>query len=174
MPDETDKLQLSASALELLLDHFRIFSRFSGLIYMQMGPGQELEYDKQTRKLARVQYIYSAVIRSLGASANAKDPTKRVLDWRRLIVWTSRDILSGVTTMVVLRSPAANPGLFMKAMGDGAQGQRRLLRYPMAAHTFIAEDQLLRQNIFSWKFANPMYGLVSSCACCRPNSANVL
>lgn len=141
---------------------------------MQMAPGRELEYDKQTRKLARVQYLYSAVVRSLSAAANAKDPTKRVLDWRRFIVWTSRDMDTGVTTMVVLRAPADKQERFMSTMGDKADGQRRLLRYPMLAHTFIAEDQLLRHNIFSWKFANPLYGLVSSCACSLSSSADTL
>jgi hypothetical protein len=87
--DDTDKLQLTFSSFGLLADKFKISSRFAGLIHMQLQPSRHLEYDRQSRTLSRIQFIYSAVIRSLGAAENPKDPTKRLLNWQRLIACKS-------------------------------------------------------------------------------------
>lgn len=128
---------------------------------MQMQASRKLDYDSNTRKLKRVQYLYSAIRRSLSAAPNPKDPTKRLLDWRRLVVWTGREMQTGVTTMVILRCANDDQERFIGSFGDGAEGQRQLLRHPMLAHAFFAESLVVQCSYFSSDFANPMYGLVS-------------
>ena len=98
-------------------------------------------------------------MRSLGSAANPTDPTKRVLDWRRLCVWTRRDMRSGVTTMIILRCPAEPKEKIMSVLGDGGESQRELLRHPMLVHALLAEDLVLRSTDFSKDFAAPLYGL---------------
>lgn len=126
---------------------------------MQRQPCRRLEYDPQTRALARVQYVYSAILRSLGCAEAPKDPTKRLIDWRRLIVWTSRDMCTGQTTMVVLRCPNETQERLMNVMSTGGEYQRRVLRHPMLVHAFFAEDVYTSSMDFSREFAAPMYGL---------------
>ena len=105
------------------------------------------------------EYLYSAIHRSLTSASNPNDPTKRVLDWRRLCVWTGRDMVRGVTTMIILRCPAEPQAHIMQVLGDGAAGQRELLRHPMLVHAVLAEDLMFRSNDFSKEFASPLYGL---------------
>ncbi|KAK3722456.1 hypothetical protein LTR37_002448 [Vermiconidia calcicola] len=162
IPDEikdTDKLQLSKNAFQLLLTQFDICSRFAILIHMQRQPCRRLEYDAQTKALARVQYVYSAILRSLGCAEAPKDPTKRLIDWRRLIVWTSRDMCTGQTTMVVLRCPNETQERLINVMSTGGDYQRQMLRHPMLVHAFFAEDVYTSSMDFSREFAAPMYGL---------------
>ena len=161
-PHQTDKLQLSNTAFELLFERFSISSRFAGMIQMQMCPSRKLQYDTETKKLTRLQFIYSAINRSLSAAENPKDPTKRVLDWQRFVVWTGRDMLTGATTMVILRCPPDAQERFITSMGDEAEGQRQLLRQPMLPHAFFAEDLIIRGTWFSGEWAKPIYGMVSS------------
>ena len=128
---------------------------------MQMQPSRQLGHDSKSQKLKRVQYLYSAIRRSLSAAANPKDPTKRLLDWRRFVVWTGREMQTGVTTMVILRCATDVQDRFIASMSDGAEGQRQLLRHPMLAHAFFAESLVVASSYFSSEFATPMYGLVS-------------
>ena len=115
-----------------------------------------------TKKLKRIQYLYSAVIRSLSAAENHQDPTKRVLDWQRFVVWTGRDMLTGATTMVVLRCPPDAQDRFIQLLGDGGEGQRQLLRHPMLPHTFFAEDLIIRVTYFEGDWARPIYLMVNN------------
>lgn len=115
---------------------------------MQMQPSRKLEYNPKTRKLKRIQYLYSAVRRSLIAAANPKDPTKRLLDWRRFVVWTGREMQTGITTMVILRPATDIQERFNGSMSDGAGGQRQLLRHPMLAHAFFAENLVVESSYF--------------------------
>ena len=157
---DTDKLQLSPNAFELLLDRFEICSRFAGLVHMQMQPSRKLAYDTITGKLSRIEYIYSHIVRSLSAAANPKDPTKRVLDWRRFCVWTGRNMLTGETTIVALRCPFQVQERLM-SYGDDPAWRQQLLRHPMLVHASLAEQLIIMDSYFSKEFAAPIYGLVS-------------
>lgn len=159
--NETDKLQLTPAAFELLLNRFNICSRFAGLIHLQTQPSRRLEYDEKTKKLNRIQYVYSSVLRSLSAAENPKDATKRILDWQRFVAWTGYDVASGNTTMVILRCPKDTQERLLSMIGDEAHCQRQMLRYPMLVHAFFAEDFYVRAKYFAKNFAAPLYGLVS-------------
>ena len=69
--DDTDKLHISRTALLLLLDRFRICSKFAGMIQMQMCPSRELEYDTKTNRLSRIQCLYSAIDREFTSTPTA-------------------------------------------------------------------------------------------------------
>ena len=131
------------------------------MIHMQMQPTRKFDYEPNSRKLIRMQYLYSAVLRSMSAAENPKDQTKRLLDWRRFVAWTSRDMITGITTMVLLRCPADAQERLCGMMEDQGQYQKHLLRHPMLVHAFLAEDISFRSKTFSKAFAAPMYGLVS-------------
>ena len=95
-------------------------------------------------------------------AANPNDPTKRVLDWRRICVWTKRDMRTGATNMIILRCPADAKERLFSALGDGPTGRRELLRHPMLLHGVLGEYLTLDGTVFSKDFAAPLYGLVRS------------
>ena len=66
---------------------------------------------------------------------------------------------SGVTTMILLRCPAAAREAMVRRLGDGGAGQRELLRHPMLVHALLAEDLVRRSTDFSKDFAAPLYPL---------------
>ena len=127
---------------------------------MQMMASKNLEYDGSA--LSRIQYLYSAVVRSLGASANPKDPTRRVMNWRRLVVWTDYNPKSGTTNVVILRCPGETQERLLHAImrqGGGSGSGPEMLRDPMLVHALLAEDLIVRAANFSQQFASPIYEL---------------
>ena len=156
----TDKLQLSPAAFQALQKRFNIFSRFAGLIHIQMQPSRKFEYDPKTGKLARVQFVYSNISRSINSASNPKDPTKRVLDWRRVIVWSGYDLLTGHSTIVALRCPSEVQER-MVDFGKDALRRQQLLRHPILVHTSFAQHLSVLDTYFSKEFAAPIYHLVS-------------
>lgn len=158
--DNTDKLQISRTTLLLLSDRFRICSKFAGMIQMQMCPSRELEYDTKTNKISRIQYLYSAIDREFTSTPTASVTVERFLECQRSIAWTSRDMHTGSTTMVVLRCPAQTQKQLVDAFSE-VEHRRHLLRYPMIIHACFAEDIFVRSMEFSREIAAPMYGWVS-------------
>ena len=84
------------------------------------------------------------IIRNLDQTKHRTSMVKGVIEWARFIVWTGRDMASGVTNMVLLRCPQDAQDRLLDLIGDGGSGQRSLLRHPMMVHSFFAEDLVIR------------------------------
>ena len=105
----------------------------------------------------------------MSSAANPNDPTKRVLDWRRLTVWTQRDTRTGANTMIILRLPARVQERLFATFGDEGEGQAELLRHPMLLHAWLGEWLIIESTQFSQDFAEPLYGMVRTAF---PSQAN--
>ena len=158
--EDTDRLQLTQSAFARMLDAYGVSARLPGIMRLQMQPSRTVERDARTQRATAVQYLYSGIVRSLQSAASPNDPTKRVLDWRRLCIWTRRDMRSGAQTMIILRCPASAKSRLYAVLGDEGAGQRELLRQPMLVHAVFAEWLTLESTVFSMDWAAPLYPLV--------------
>ncbi|CAG8975043.1 hypothetical protein HYALB_00011706 [Hymenoscyphus albidus] len=137
---------------------FVSYQGFAGLKHMQKQPSQRLEYDDESGKLIRLQYLYSHIIRSQSTAASPGDLTKRVLDWRKMIIWTGRDMQSGETTIVALHCPQDLREKLVSMCDSGVQ-QRHLLRHPMIVHATFGELLHELDFYFPGNFATPIYEL---------------
>ena len=55
--EDTDRLQLTKPAFELLLEKHRVVSRLPGLMRQQMQPSRQIEYDPETHKPTHIRTL---------------------------------------------------------------------------------------------------------------------
>ena len=100
---------------------------------------------------------YSAVLRSswdYGDEA-ARDLSRKVADWRRLSLWSSYDLVTKRSHVLVLGWPPAMRENF-QSIFQGRPGLQ-LKRHPMILHAYFARNILLKTSEFLHKVSGPLY-----------------
>ena len=86
--------------------------------------------------------------------------SKSVIDWSRMNVWASRDLVTNKVTAVVLRCPESSMKSFVSTF-SGDKGSL-LLQHPTLMHAHFTNGCLARSYDFLREFSVAMYDLVSA------------
>lgn len=155
--DDGDRLPLTRTTLKLLCDSYQVTPRFTDLLWWQYMPGRAVHHDQLTQEPIEHEIWYSTVSRYLTYGPGAPDPSRQVLGWQRMCVWSSFMRESSRSTILVFRCREEIKRKFWKNFSEvpGA----RLQEHSMFAHMFILQHAAMTSIAIQNTFSNPLYKL---------------
>ncbi|PVI05248.1 hypothetical protein DM02DRAFT_112284 [Periconia macrospinosa] len=118
-------------------------------------PSRAVHHDSRTQQPIEHELWYSVVCRYMTFGPGGRDPSRRVLGWQRMCVWSNFELADSSTTFVIFRCKEEIKQKFLNHFtGDGGA---RLWDHPMLAHAFMLQHKTMQTTAFQHEFADPLY-----------------
>ena len=154
--DEPERLPITCGSLQLILDTYKVAPRFSFYLSRQQMAGSSMHLDPDTNDPCRLEFWYSAVIRSLKEhDPDTVDKSRSVMNWLRCCVWSDFNAVTGDSTCIALRYPTWMKEAFFTEFAGSRGGA--LVQHPMLLHaSWMERLSTHTRDINAW-FSNPLY-----------------
>lgn len=133
--NDSERLPITRSTLQSVHTTYDITPRFAFYLSRQQQASSSTHHDKVTGQPRRLEYWYSAVIRS--QALHTPDPTRRIMNWLRCCIWGDFDAASGRSTILAMRYPQSMKEAFFGDF-EGARAVA-LEQHPLLIHALWME-----------------------------------